>query len=168
MKNILLILILNFPLYTGFAQVNNEQAIAKPKVEKKNIAKELVEYMLINQDFVFNATDMLPSAGGNVNLGYDYDVQVKDGIMTSYLPFIGISYQTPYGAHSSGFDFKLPIKNYEFTKKRKGYRVEVEVKDGADNLKYTFHVTTTGGSTLSVASSKRQSIAYYGTIDPVK
>ncbi len=161
-------MLLTVPLFSGFAQDTATEKKVETPANKKDFEKAIIETMLENKDFVFNATDMMPRGGGNVNLGYDYDVQIKNDMMISYLPFIGISYNPVYGSHNSGFDFTQPITSYEVKEKRKGYRVEVEVKNNSDNLKYTFHITDTGSSTLTVASSKRQSIAFYGTIDPIK
>jgi hypothetical protein len=65
-------------------------------------------------------------------------------MMISYLPFMGKSYNLTPGQPHSGFDFTREIEDYEFKKKRKGYQVKVDVKNGPDYLKYTFYVTETG------------------------
>ncbi len=139
-----------------------------PQAEQLERNKQLLELMLANRTFVFNATDMMPRGSDAVRLNYDCDVQLKDSIMISYLPFFGRSYNLSPGQPMSGFDFTQEIEDYEFKEKRNGYQVKVDVKNGPDYLKYTFHVTETGSSTLTVASNQRQSIAFYGTIDARK
>jgi hypothetical protein len=48
--------------------------------------------------------------------------------------------------------------------KRKGYRVDVKVKKGMDNILFSFSISETGSTTLTVNSTNRQVITYYGDI----
>ncbi len=144
--------------------------------KKRNTAKSqntedqqrIMEAMIENRTFVFNATDMFPRGEAGIKLNYDCDVQLIDSMMISYLPFMGKSYNLTPNQPQSGFDFTQEIEDYQFKKKKKGYEVKVDVKNGSDFLKYTFYVTETGSSTLNVSSNQRQSISYYGSIDSVK
>jgi hypothetical protein len=148
----------------GPSGTNQKNANSELSAEQQR----MLELMIENRMFVFNATDMFPRGEAGMQLNYDCDVQLKDSTMISYLPFIGKSYNlTPNQPHS-GFDFTREIEDYTFKRKRKGYEVKVDVKNGSDYLKYSFYITETGSSTLTVSSNQRQSISYYGTINTVK
>ena len=139
----------------------------KKRLEEK-LRMEKIQQLLDSKNFVFNVETIFPRGGGSINMGYDFDVQVKDELVTSYLPFIGTSYTSNLGGQKSGFDFTEPMENFSIKKKRKGFKVEFEVDNRSDHINFTLHVTTTGFATLSVASTQRQSISYYGTINEVK
>lgn len=49
-------------------------------------------------------------------------------------------------------------------KSKKGYTVEVDVKNGNDKLDFSFYISESGSATLSVSSTNRQSITYIGDI----
>lgn len=140
----------------------------KSENRESTVKKQILETMLQKRTFVFNATDMFPRGEERISLNYDFDVQLIDSTMISYLPFIGRSYSLNPGKPGSGFDFEQKIEDYEVKEKRKGYQVKVNVKNGSDKLKYTFYVTESGTSVLTVASLYRQSISYYGSIDSRK
>lgn len=164
MKTIILALLLTVPVFHTPAQKNGKEK----SVDKEEIKKEEVRRMIQNRNFVFNATEMLPRGLGVINLGYDFDVQVKDGILVSFLPFMGKTYYTNIGGNNSGFDFTEEIESLKIRTKKKGYKVDIDVNNEADQLNFTFHIMHSGFATLTLASSKRQSISYLGTIDRVK
>lgn len=164
MKKLIIILLLAVPVLHSPGQKPGKEK----RTDKEEIKKEEIRRMVENQNFVFNATDMLPRGLGIVSLGYDFDVQVKNDILVAYLPFMGKTYTTTIGSHDSGFDFTNKIESIKVKEKKKGYKVDIDVKNEADQLNFTFHIMYSGFATLTLASSKRQSIAYYGTIDPVK
>jgi len=160
MKKLLTFLFLVVPILSGISQDS--------AIEKESLLKKEISQMIENRDFVFNATDMLPRGGGVVSLGYDFDVQIRNDLIISYLPFFGKSYNVNFGDHNTGFDFTGTVENFDIKKRKKGYKVNVEVKNAGDHLNYTFHIKYSGFATLTLASSKRQSISYLGTIDPIK
>jgi hypothetical protein len=60
--------------------------------------------------------------------------------------------------------FKQPFETCDMEKTKKGYLVKVKVKNGNDRLDFSFHISETGTTTLSVSSVNRQAISYYGDI----
>jgi hypothetical protein len=136
--------------------------------EKENAILEKIHSMLEDTTFVFNATDMMVRGGGNVNLGYDCDVQVNKEIVVSYLPFMGKAYSVSTDIENSGFDFTLPMQDYYYTERKSGYKAGFKVKNGSDHMNFTFFITKTGYTTLTVGSSRRQSISFYGTFNARK
>ena len=136
--------------------------------DKEKVVLNLIHEMLQDTTFVFNATDMMVRGGGNVSLGYDCDVQVNKEIVTSYLPFIGKAYNISTDIQNSGLDFTLPLQDYYFQKKRSGFRAGFKVNNNLDLMNFTFYISKTGYTTLTVGSTRRQSISFYGTFNDRK
>lgn len=170
MKKNTLILLSFFLIFSNlYGQEKSPIIKSDGKVEKTLEEKRTMEKigkLLTDTTFMFNATDMMVRGGGNMNLNYKCDVQVKNEIVKSYLPFIGKAYylSTDIDSKNSGFDFTLPMQHYHFKKNKSGYDAVLKVKNGTDLLNYKFYITKTGQATLTVGSSRRQSISYYGRI----
>ena len=156
-------------LYNVFGQQNSPVTKRDGKEQKsleEKIIMEKIGKLLTDTAFMFNATDMMVRGGGNVDLSYTCDVQVKIEIVKSYLPFMGKAYyvSTDTDIKNSGFDFTLPLQDYYFKKNKSGYNAVLKVKNGTDLLNYRFYITKTGSATLTVGSSRRQSVSFYGSI----
>jgi hypothetical protein len=168
-KNFVILLSLFLVFCDVYGQEDSPYTKSDGKAEKtleEKMIMEKIGKLLTDTSFMFNATDMIVRGEGNVNLGYNCDVQVKNEIVKSYLPFIGKAYyvSNDLDSKNSGFDFTLPIQHYQFKKSKSGYVAVLKVKNGTDLLNYNFYITKTGLATLTVASSRRQSISYYGSI----
>lgn len=168
-KNIVILLWFFLMFYSVSGQEKSPITKTDAKVERtleEKIIMEKIGKLLSDTAFMFNATDMMVRGGGNVNLSYTCDVQVKNEIVKSYLPFMGKAYyvSTDTDIKNSGFDFTLPMQYYHFKKNKSGYDAVLKVKNGTDLLNYNFYITKTGQATLTVGSSRRQSISFYGSI----
>ena len=166
-KNIVTLLCLFLMIFNVSGQEKSPITKRDGKVEKtleEKIIMEKIGKLHTDTTFMFNATDMMVRGGGNMNLGYKCDVQVKNEIVKSYLPFIGKAYYISTDTQNSGFDFTLPLQDYHFNQNKSGYDALLKVKNGTDLLNYRFHITKTGSATLTVGSSRRQSISFYGSI----
>lgn len=169
MKNIVITMILLVAfLGSTTAQDNSRKSRKERKAEKEAKKIEQIKKLLEDKTFVFKATHALPLGGGSKYLNYSYDVTVKKDTVNSYLPFYGVAYRVEYGARKSGFDFIQPLEKYEMEKEKDGYVVDLEMDNGMDHLNYTFHISEVGYATLHVTSTNRQSITYYGTIEPIE
>jgi hypothetical protein len=135
------------------------------KSSEKALKKAALQEMVENQAFIFHASDMYPRGAGGVRLGYDCDVQISNDVIVSYLPFIGKAYVKNYG-NSTGFDFTEQVKSYSFKQKKKGIEVNVETETDNGLLNFSFFITESGASTLTVSGIQRQSISYYGIVQP--
>ena len=60
--------------------------------------------------------------------------------------------------------FDKPFETCDMEKAKKGYEVKVTVKNSNDRLDFSFYISENGSTTLSVSSTNRQSISYYGDI----
>ncbi len=142
-------------------KITKKEAKAKILSEEKEIVKNHIE----NKSFVFDARTAFSATAGNFNVSYPYNVRLANDSVYSYLPYYGRAYKADYGSTESPMVFNLPVKEIEISKTRKkGYQVDVKVEKGMDNILFSFNISETGSATLTVNSSDRQAITYYGEI----
>lgn len=163
MKN-LLILALVFAIFSANAQETEKKSKKELKAEKKAKQIEEVKAIIESKNFVFDARNANPMKGRSVTLTSEYDVKVTNDSIFSYLPYFGVAYSASYGGTDSPMIFDVPFETCTQEKVKNGYMVKVEAKNDNDRLTFTFHISETGTTTLSVSSINRQSISYYGEI----
>ncbi len=168
MKNILII---GF-LILAFATVNAQDTKKLSRKEKKAIREaeqiEQTKTVLENKAYVFKATQVIPSGMRSKSLTSSYDARIENDTIFCYLPFFGQSHSAEYGSNRSPMDFTQPIENYEFKKTKKGYEIKFEASNKNDRLSFFFMIGETGSTSLSVNSTNRSTISYYGDIVDIK
>lgn len=132
------------------------------------LIKIKINNLLRDRTFVFYPTYMFPRGKGSVAMGYDYFVKVEQDTVVSYLPFWGTTYVIKSGIENSGYDFSEKLEDYKMGRVRKGYRVSFDINNGSNLFIFTFHISYLGATTLTIGSSKRQSMSYVGTIGEFK
>ena len=168
MKRIILSCLIIFSFFFVNADNFNNKGNSQQKKTEINSGNDEIIRLLENKNFVFNATDMQPRGLGNVSLGSDFDVKVKNNIIKTYLPYIGTTYNYVPGLENSGFNINQPFKSYSYKKKKKKHKVFIDVNTGANSVNFNFTITDAGLATLTVSSSDRQSISYFGTINKIE
>ena len=168
MKKLVFIIFLIIPFLTLQAQDSQQKNKRESKKEKQAKRQEEIKQMLKDRDFVYHPTLANPLSGSTVQLDYSFSARIQGDTINSYMPYYGRAYHVEYASRKGPFDYILPIKNYNFKKTKNGYEVSFEVKNGMDNIKYTFNVSETGYANLTVISTNRQSISYYGTVEKPK
>ncbi len=138
----------------------------KDKEAKANEIKELVE----NQQFRFVARTALPMAGSTINLTSQYDLEVDSMNVASWLPFFGRAYQVEYGSWEGGIKFEEIAKSIEveLNEKKKRYQVAIEVDTKKDHYQLFMSIGLSGYADLSVTSTYKQNISFYGIIEPIE
>lgn len=165
MKNIFVIILLIFSVITANAQGQNKKTKKERRAEKQAQLMKKVKKLVDGKVFVFDARTANPLTGNTINLTSLYNVRLENDSIFSYLPYYGRAYRVEYGSLKSPLNFDAPIQIVSSEKTKNGYLVKVNVKNGSDNLDYSFNVTETGSTLLSVNSSDRQVISFYGEID---
>lgn len=155
-------------LVFAFLQVNAQETVKKSKKELKaeKEAKQIEETKAIVESkmFVFDARNVNPMKGRSITLTSEYDVKVTKDSIYSYLPYYGVAYSASYGGTDSPMIFDKPFETCNIEKTKKGFEVNVTVKNGNDRLDFSFYIFETGSATLSVSSTNRQAISYYGNV----
>lgn len=120
------------------------------------------------RNFLFTASHAIPVSGGSIALNATYDVTIQGDTINSYLPYFGVAYHADYGSRNSALDFKQRMENYELEQTKKGYLLKISVKNGMDQLRYTFQFSGSDNVALNVNSTNRQPISFFGRFDPPK
>ncbi len=168
MKNILIVGILLFAISSLQAQDTKKLTRKEKKAVREAKQIEQTKTVLENKAYVFSATQAIPSGMRSVNLTSSFDARVENDTIFCYLPFYGRAYSAAYGSNQSPMDFTQPIEDYEFEKNKKGYLVKFSVNNKNDRLNFSFQIADTGSASLSVTSTNRQSISYYGNIEEIE
>ena len=139
------------------------------ETKEERAAREAREAQMVRQavqagDFTIDIDRMYPLRGTS-KIVSTYSVQVKDGVLISHLPYIGVAWRVPYGGgHALNFD--APIANYSVVQSRKdGYEVRIYVKTDEDEHLYRLLVFDNGTASLDVQSGNRERISYSGRFD---
>jgi hypothetical protein len=164
MKNTLIIGILLLSFFTVTAQETQKKSKKELKAEKKAQQMQEVKEIVESKNFVFEARNANPMSARSITLTTDYDVKITNDSIYSYLPYYGVSHSAVYGGTESPMIFSQPFETISSEDVKKGYLVKVAVKNGSDRLDFSFHISVTGSTTLSVSSMNRQAISYYGEV----
>jgi hypothetical protein len=164
MKKLLIIALLIISIVTVNAQETEKKSKKEIRAEKEAKQIEETKAVVESKMFVFDARNVNPMKGRSITLTSEYDVKVTKDSIYSYLPYYGVAYTASYGGTDSPMIFDKPFETCNMEKTKKGYEVKVAVKNGNDRLDFSFYISETGSTTLSVSSTNRQSITYYGDI----
>lgn len=165
MKKIIFLAILIIAVIGVNAQNSKKQTRKEKRAAKEAKKIEQTKALLESKNYVFEATQALPSGMRTVNLDGSYDIKIEGDEVICYMPFYGRAYSAGYGGGEGPFDFTLPIKNYKKEDAKKGgYQVQFDVKNKNDNINFSFQIGNTGSASLVVTSTNRESISFYGDI----
>ncbi len=167
MKNILIICLLIFSVSAASAQ-EQRKARKQKKVERDALLQEQTKKLVAENTWQFEATQMLPMNGKSKILTSPYNVVLKNNEVDSYLPYFGVAYSADYGSTESPMTFTAPIEELNVKDGKKGsYLVKFSAKNKNDLVEFSFNISSTGTTTLSISSTNRQHISYYGNLVPV-
>lgn len=168
MKNLILIAVLMFSVVALNAQETTKSR-KEIRAEKEAQLVEQTKKLIAANAWQFDATQMLPAKGRSRSLTTSYNVVVKEENVNSYLPYFGTAYSASYGGTDSPMIFEAPIEDYSVEDGKKGgYLIKFKAKNKNDVVEYTFNVSDNGSTSLSVNSTNRQHISYYGDLVPIE
>lgn len=168
MKKLLIIVVLLASAGMVFGQetpLTGKEKKAAKKAEQIEKTKKLVE----TGAWQFDATRMMPLSGKGKELTSSYRVVVDSMKIDCYLPYFGRAYNVDYGSTDSPMSFKGEISEFKKEEPSKGgWIISFKAQNKNDRLGFTFQISETGSVTLSVNSSNRQSISYYGDLEEIE
>lgn len=107
----------------------------------------------------------LPTGGGSVNIS-SFELKVSKDTIDSYLPYYGRAYSAPMSQDDTGIKFLSTDFSYTISPKNKGmWDINIETKDTRQKYTLILKAGDTGYTTLTVNSSNRQPITFYGVIE---
>jgi hypothetical protein len=167
MKHLLILSLFLFSSVLMQAQdkkMSRKERKAAKKAEQIEKTKALIEA----ETWQFSANQMLPSQGKSRTLTTAYSVILKDTTVDSYLPYFGRAYRADYGSTESPMIFKSDISDYSIEDwKKGGWIIKFTAKNKNDIINFIFTIGETGSASLSVNSTNRQNISYYGDLEEV-
>jgi len=167
MKNVVLLLVILFSAFVVNAQEAEKKSRKELKAEREALQVELTQKMIESKRFEFIPDRAYTARGKSVSIT-SYSVELKGDTIVSYLPFYGRAYVADYGSTSSPFNFTSTIDSYKEPDVKKGHQIELEVKQGSDNLTYRFLIFENGSTSLDINSTNRQTMSYSGRIEEIK
>jgi hypothetical protein len=139
------------------ANITHAQDTAKIAAVKNAIA---------NRHYSFEAQSVFPqrSETKQLNIG-DYDLQVKNDSVISYLPYYGRAYIAPVNPDDAAIKFTSIRFDYNIQPKKKGgWMIVIKPKDVSSTQELDLSVSETGYASLTVASNDRETISFNGYI----
>lgn len=141
-------------------------AYAQTKAEKRAQQAAAIQKLVDNRSFVFSAQSAQPTSGGTIQLTSPYSVTVVKDTVSSYLPYFGVAYSSQIGQTNSPLDFTSKKFQYKTQANRNGNTITINFEDQNDVRMMTFNISSGGYGTLTVISTNRQSISFYGYLEP--
>jgi hypothetical protein len=121
------------------------------------------------KQFHFIATSATTSKGRTVQLTGSYFLFLGADSLTLDLPFFGTNYQSSGHYGASKEDAGVSFHTHEFTysadtTKKGGWDITIIPKNQSSASKIFLSVSTSGSTRLSVSSSSRSNMTYYGSV----
>ena len=134
------------------------------KEGKKASIERMVNDTVRSGHYKIEVSYMLPFRGGSRSLTANYSVEVRNDSVFSYLPYVGVAYQLPYGG-GKGLIFSAPLSNYRLDVTPKGMmKVSFETRTDEDAFVYRFSIWTNGSASVDIQPTQRESISFTGDV----
>lgn len=159
-------LLVAWMLTTAMAAGGQELTRKEQRDQKEQEIKQLIE----SRQFRFLARAVLPMSGPRIDLTSTYDLQLDSTTVEAWLPFFGRAYHVEYGGRDGGIKFKEEVEkiDVDYNKRKKLYRISMDVDTEKDNYRVHISAGLSGYADVSISSNNRQSISYYGIIEPLE
>ena len=115
--------------------------------------------------FTISVDRMHPRRGQSKALSSPYSLKVASGRVYSYLPYLGVAYNVPYGG-GKALNFEADILEYREDRPRSDRRViTLSTDNGEDHLIYTLTVFVNGKADIDVRARNREGIGFSGEME---
>ncbi len=162
MKYILILILLSTSSLDTIAQESKKEQKNKEKDEKYKLILDLIQ----SGEFEFIGLRAAPRKGQQIDLQSRPNyMRISNGKATADLPYFGVAQNPGYGGDGGVYFDATPI-NYqveENDKKRK-INVKFRMKEKMETYDCLLTVNSAENVTLSITSSRRSSITYYGSV----
>ncbi len=135
------------------------------KTEKDSRIKNLIE----SKNYVFKAQSVNPVRGSTRQLSSDYDLQLFNDSLVTYLPYFGRAYSAPINATDGGIKLNTTHFNYTIQKKKRGgWELYFTPTESLDISSLHLSVSASGYASLQVQSTNRDPISFNGYVTDLK
>jgi hypothetical protein len=134
------------------------------KNEKKNVQYEQIVALIDGGEFAYTVQSVNPTGGKTVQITSNYTMEAKEGIYKAYLPYFGRAHNASYGG-DGGVEFEGEPSDLKINKNADKRTITISFNIKNKNETYGCTLVTGGGnSTLTIISSNRSAISYYGKV----
>ncbi|MEN6456010.1 MAG: DUF4251 domain-containing protein [Prolixibacteraceae bacterium] len=137
--------------------------------DQRDQKEQEIKQLIDSRQFRFVARAVLPMSGPRIDLTSTYDLELDSMMVEAWLPFFGRAYHVEYGGRDGGIKFKEEAEKIDVTynKRKKIYQINMDVDTDKDNYRVRISAGLSGYADVSISSNNRQSISYYGIIEPL-
>ena len=116
-------------------------------------------------EFVYTVRSANPTGGKMVQITSSYTLEVRDGIYRAYLPYFGRAYNASYGGNG-GVEFEGEPTDLKVDKNgdKRTITISFNIKNKDESYGCSLVTGGSGNGTLTITSSKRSTISYYGMV----
>ncbi|MDO4159798.1 MAG: DUF4251 domain-containing protein [Prevotellaceae bacterium] len=157
MRNLFVLFVSVFVL-TSCATVDSSE-----KAERRREKAETVNKAIERRRYVIDVSMAHPLKGRSVTLTSDYELEVINDSVISYLPYFGRAYSIPYGG-GKGLNFTAHISEYLSEKKKNGTQISFKAKNDEDTYTFNIEVFESGTAIINVFSQQRDRISFDGEL----
>jgi len=125
-----------------------------------------IQERLDSRNFKVDIDFMIPARGGSRALSSPYSLTLIGNKVISYLPYVGVARNVPYGG-GSGMNFESTTDDFTEQAARKDRRVFLfTTRTDEDRMTFKITVFSNGTCSVTVHSENRDPIDYQGQLDP--
>ncbi len=156
------------PIVTTVLMIYGCGPLGMTSQERAEAAARTAAYVknsLDTRKYVISVDRMFPRRGTAKALSTPYSVKVEGNKLYSYLPYVGVAYNVPYGG-GKALNFDADIVDYREDFTRADRRViTLSTDNGEDFLIYTITVFDNGKADIDVRCRNREGIGFSGAVD---
>jgi len=128
-----------------------------------------VQSAILSKSYSFKAVSASTQKGRNINLTSVYSIVVKPDLVSCDLPFFGTSFSGGSYGGDGGIRFESTQFEYKQEAGKKGsWEVTIMPKDKSDVQKLILMIGTSGYTNVTVISTNRSAMHYFGNIEVPK
>lgn len=134
--------------------------------EEEKALAESVSRSVSDMDFRIDVSTVLPMAGPAIQTFGEYFLEIRDGKVTSYLPFRGTSTIASFGG-PSGIEFEdYPIKPKVSGQRKKDTptRIRFDAESGSDKWEVTIEIWDNGTASIDCNNAYKSPMRYQGNL----
>lgn len=127
---------------------------------------EQITLLIEGGTFTYTVRSANPTGGKTVQITSTYTLEAKDGVFKAYLPYFGTAHIASYGGNG-GIEFDGEPTDLKVDKNENKRTITISFNIKNNDESYGCSLVTGGGGygTLTVTSTKRSAISYYGKVE---
>jgi hypothetical protein len=138
------------------------------KNEKKDAQFEQMVTLIEGGEFEYTVQSANPMGGKSIQITSSYTMEATGGVYKAYLPYFGQAHNASYGG-DGGVQFEGEPTDLKIDKNssKRTISITFSIKNKDESLNCNLVTGGGGNGTLTIISSKRSTISYYGIVSAI-